>query len=162
MDSRAPSPADPRPGRSPRLTASRTLAAIAPLALLVVALAVACGGEQRAPAPGPDATYAVRGEIVRLPAEGSREIWIRHEPIPDFRNVSGEVVGMDSMTMPFTLATGESLEGLAVGARVEFRLEMRWGGGPPAAVAGLRALPAGTRLSFDPPASEDQGAETPR
>ena len=51
---------------------------------------------------------------------------------------------------------------MAVGARVEFRLEMRWSGGPPAAVAGLEPLPAGTRLSFDPPASEDQGGETPR
>jgi len=40
---------------------------------------------EAAPAAGPDATYAVRGEIVRLPAEGSREIWIRHEPIPDFK-----------------------------------------------------------------------------
>jgi len=162
MDPRAPRPAHARPERSRRSRAARALAASAPLALLVVALAAACGGEKRAPAAGPDATYAVRGEIVRLPAEGSREIWIRHEPIPDFKNVSGEVVGMDSMTMPFTLAAGESLEGLAVGARIGFRLEMRWSGGPPAAVSALEPLPADTRLSFDPPAGEDQGGETPR
>jgi Cu/Ag efflux protein CusF len=162
MDSRAPRPADPRPARSPRPVATRALAQVAALALFAVALAAACGGEKRAPAAGPDAVYAVRGEIARLPAEGTREIWIRHEPIPDFKNAAGEVVGMDSMTMPFTLAAGERLEGLAVGARVAFRLEMRWGGGAPATVAGLEPLPPGTRLSFDPPASSDQGGETPR
>jgi Cu/Ag efflux protein CusF len=140
---------------------------VASLALL--ALAVACGGEKKIPADpsaGPDASYAVRGEIVRLPGADSAEIWIRHEPIPDFKNPNGELVGMDSMTMPFALAAGESLEGLTVGTRVAFRLEMRWSGGAPASVSGLAALPPGTRLSFDPPAAEQpaaaQGGESPR
>ena len=59
-----------------------------------------------------------------------------------------------SMTMPFsvTAAGAASLAGIAVGDRVELRLEMRWrGSATPAAVTVLSKLPAGTRLDFDPP-----------
>ncbi|KAB2959116.1 MAG: copper-binding protein, partial [Thermoanaerobaculia bacterium] len=136
--------------------------ALAPLALLaLLGSLAACGGNKPAPpaaSAAPQASYTVRGEIVRLPGPDSAEVLIRHEPIPDFKNPAGEVVGMDSMTMPFRLAAGESLEGLAVGARVEFRLEMRWSGGAPATVSAFTALPPGTRLSFDPPAPESPGA----
>jgi Cu/Ag efflux protein CusF len=117
--------------------------------LLLTGLVAACGGAH-APAAGPDATYAMRGEIVRLPDAEAREIWIRHEAVPDFKDADGKVVGMESMTMPFDLAPGAGIDGLAVGDRVSFRLEMRWQGASPAVVTALEKLPAGTRLAFDP------------
>ncbi len=140
------------------------------LVLLVVNLA-ACGTRKEAAGPEapPDATYVVRGEVARLPAAsgagGAGEIWIRHEAIPGFKDLDGKVVGMDSMTMPFsvTAAGAASLAGIAGGDRVELRLEMRWrGSATPAAVTVLSKLPAGTRLDFDPPDEEAPAQPTAR
>jgi Cu/Ag efflux protein CusF len=97
----------------------------------------------------PDATYRVRGEIARLPASPGGEISIRHESIPAFRDRQGEVVGMMAMIMPFGVAPDASLDGLAVGDRVDFRLDIRWSASPPTAVGDFRKLPPGTRLEFD-------------
>lgn len=152
---------------TPLRAAATPTGALVSLALL--ALLAACGGGPPSAPAAADASYTVRGEIVRLPGPDSADVLIRHEPIPDFKNPAGEVVGMDSMTMPFALAAGESLGPLEVGARVEFRLEMRWNAGAPATASAFRPLPAGTRLSFDPPleparaaGSAAQEGETPR
>lgn len=135
-----------------RLAALAVVAAVA----AVVATPIACSPAPAPPGP-PDATYAVRGEITRLPGEGSREIWIHHEAIPDFVNDKGVEVGMDSMTMPFPLAPGVSLEGYAAGDRIAFEFEVRWQGeGRPMAITRLERLPDGTRLGFDPPAGEGE------
>lgn len=130
-------------------------------ALLLTVLFAACGGGTPAPAPaaGPDATYAVRGEIVRLPGAEAHEIWLRHEAVPGFKDPDGKVVGMESMTMPFALGRDAQVAGLAVGDRVAFRLEMRWQGSPPAAATAFEKLPAGTRLAFDPPEAATAPAE---
>jgi Cu/Ag efflux protein CusF len=136
------------------------------LAGALVALA-ACGDGAPPPPPAGDADYEARGEIARLPDASSPEIWIRHEAIPDFRDAQGEVVGMESMTMPFKLAPGVAVGDLAPGDRVSFRLEMRWGDRAAASVARIEKLPDGTRLAWEsaaapaPPAA-DQSVETPR
>ena len=127
------------------------------LALALLPLAFACAAPAAPPA---DASYTVRGEIVRLPQAPGTEILIRHEAIPQFRGMDGKVVGMDAMTMPFPLGPGASAEGLAAGDRIEFVLELRWQDARgPVLVTRLSRLPAGTRLSFD--AAQDAGA-TPR
>lgn len=119
---------------------------------LVALLAAACG-PRTPPAPvAPDGTYQVRGEVTRLPAAGGREVYLRHEAIPEFRDEKGAAVGMDSMTMPFPAAAGVALDGLAVGDRVTFTFEVRWQASPALALTRWERLPAGTRLSFDPPA----------
>ena len=106
----------------------------------------------------PDGTYRVRGEIVRLPAAGSREVGIHHEAIPDFKDERGSQVGMDSMTMPFLAAEAVALDGFAAGDRVEFEFEVRWKSARPILLTRLQKLPAATRLAFDPPAD---GAQPP-
>lgn len=94
--------------------------------LLFLGVLAACQpAKPPAPAAAPQ-TYEVKGEVMRLPAAGSREILIRHEAIPDFRSEAGKVVGMDAMTMPFTLAEGVALDGIAVGDPISFTLETRW------------------------------------
>ncbi len=125
------------------------------LAVLTSTLA-ACGGSGDPAPAAPDATYRVRGELVRFTDAGRREVFIRHEAIPDFRSEAGAVVGMEAMTMPFPLASGVSTEGLAAGDRVEFVFEVRWrASSEPMAITSLEKLPAGTRLGFDPPPSEE-------
>ncbi len=70
--------------------------------------------------------YEVKGVVRQLPASAREEIFIRHEPIPDYVNADGKKVGMHAMTMPFWIADGVSLDGLAVGDAVSFSLESRW------------------------------------
>jgi Cu/Ag efflux protein CusF len=135
------------------------------LAVALVALG-ACGGGTPPPPPG-NADYEARGEIAKLPDATSPQIWIRHEAIADFRNEQGEVVGMESMTMPFSVAPDLSLEGFAPGDRIGFRLEMRWGDRAAASVARIEKLPEGTRLAWESEAAPawpaaDQSVETPR
>ncbi len=123
---------------------------------LVVAIAAAgCSPQGRAPTVAVE-SYSMRGEIVRLPPPGTREIAVRHEAVPDFRDESGKVVGMGAMTMPFTLAPEVSLSGLAPGDRISFTLEMRWKETRDIArIAGLEKLPAETKLSWEEPAAPE-------
>lgn len=119
------------------------------LVLSVLCLLVAACAPSAAP-PTPAAQYQVRGEILRLPEPSARELVIRHESIPSFRDESGKVVGMEAMTMPFTLAPEVAVEGLAVGDRIEFTLEVRWDDPKRfALVTRLAKLPEGTRLPWD-------------
>ena len=129
--------------------------------LALAALSLACGPKRgAAPAP-PDATYTLRGEIVRLPAAAGGELSFHHEAVPGFRDAQGRVVGMASMTMPFATAPELDLSDLAVGDRVELDFEVRWNGrGAPLRVVRIVRLAPGTRLGFDPPAQS--GGETPR
>lgn len=61
------------------------------------------------PAPAsesaPDAVYVVRGIVVQVPdaADATSEFRVRHEAIDNFKNSSGEVVGMGAMEMSFPL-----------------------------------------------------------
>jgi Cu/Ag efflux protein CusF len=91
-------------------------------ALSLLLLLSACAEK----APAPPETYEIAGEVVRLPAAGDRQIVVKHEAIPGFKDESGKVVGMEAMTMPFAVAEGVSLDGLAPGDKVEFTLEVRW------------------------------------
>ena len=102
---------------------ARRLAAT--LALALVTALAACAPKEKAPAAPPQ-RYEVKGEIVGLPSVGSREIMMKHEAIPGFRDDAGKVVGMESMTMPFTLAEGVSTDGFAAGDAVDFTLEVDW------------------------------------
>ncbi len=122
-------------------------------ALLAAALLASTGcGAPAAPPAVSSQSYTMRGEIVRLPAAGAREIILRHEAVPDFRDESGKVVGMEAMTMPFTLAREVGLEGLAPGDRIAFTLEMRWQDPREIArISRLEKLPASTKLSWEAP-----------
>ena len=93
-------------------------------ACAALALALSC---REAPAPGgapsPARRYSVRGEVVAVDAA---QLSIRHEAIPDFVDRSGTAVGMGAMVMPFPVAKGVSLAGLAPGDKIRFRFVMDW------------------------------------
>jgi Cu/Ag efflux protein CusF len=69
--------------------------------------------------------FTVNGIIKGMPGDGlaANEILVKHQPIPDYRDESGTVVGMMAMTMPFFLAKGVSLEGIKAGDAVEMKVE---------------------------------------
>jgi Cu/Ag efflux protein CusF len=76
-------------------------------------------------------TYRVKGEIKAIPpqgaggSDGTKEIIVKHEPIPDYRDEAGNIVGMAAMTMPFYLSKDLKTESVAVGDRVELVVEQR-------------------------------------
>ncbi|MEO8277442.1 MAG: copper-binding protein [Thermoanaerobaculia bacterium] len=118
-----------------------------------LALSLAACAKAPAPPSAPPDIYAMRGEIVRLPAAGEREVILRHEAVPGFRDDAGKIVGMDAMTMPFTLsaaALAGAVQNLATGDRVAFTLEVRWSDPHDTIViSGISRLPAGERLAWE-------------
>jgi Cu/Ag efflux protein CusF len=131
-----------------------------PVAIILVLAVIFYSSLGRKPAPGPvnppapgnvqaPRTYTVRGQIAQLPdpAKPSATLQIKHEAIDDFAGRDGSL-GMDSMTMPFPLAPGVSLEGLAVGDIVEFVFELDWSASPTYRVTRIAELPADTALVF--------------
>ncbi|MDA8017854.1 MAG: copper-binding protein [Thermoanaerobaculia bacterium] len=137
-----------------------------PALLCLISTSVAgCGGTDGAPSSVQDeeavAVYSTRGIVRALPdpERPGSEMHIRHEALPDFESIDGEVVGMKSMTMPFPIDSS-MLEGVALGDRVSFDFEVRWNGSPPMHVTRLDVLPSDTVLSFETPAAApDPGAD---
>jgi len=122
---------------------------LGPLALLLLVAGCAEGGrEGDAEAEAAVQRYEVRGEVTRLPSAGVDALSVRHEAIPGFVGIDGEVVGMESMTMPFPLAEGVAPDGLEVGDKVGFTLEVEWEGDPPYRITRIEALGAETVLDL--------------
>lgn len=87
-----------------------------------------------------DVYTGIQGELKSMPSEGiaGGEAQIRHMQIMDFKGADGEIPetadgipGMRSMTMPFPMADGVSLDGFAVGDKVEFDFAVSWDGARP-------------------------------
>ncbi|MBK7403789.1 MAG: copper-binding protein [Phycisphaerales bacterium] len=116
------------------------------------------GSASEQTAGGPTQSYTVRGRIVTLPSADRPidDLEIQHEAIPDYSDRDGKVYvnskgvqGMSSMTMPFPVAEGVSLEGLKVGDPVEFTFVVTWGEDYPTyAVTKIATLPADTKLEI--------------
>lgn len=118
------------------------------LLLSLVAPACSRGVQPGDPETPAVQSYEVRGEVTRLPSAAEPALYVRHEAVPGFVDMDGEVVGMDSMTMPFPLAEGVALEGIAPGDRVRFTLEVEWEGDPPYRITRIEELAAGTELDL--------------
>lgn len=150
------------------------------LCLLLLAVLPACGGgapqppEDEAPAAAQDdgggdgggvQVYETRGQVTALPDPSNplTNLRIRHEPIHDFVSIDGEVVGMDSMNMPFPVTEGVSLEGIEVGDPVSFTLEVDWDGDPAYRLTRIGVLPEGTGLTWGdavPPSGTGSATES--
>jgi len=72
-------------------------------------------------------TFRVKGIVKALPGKGlaTNEILVKHEPIPEYRDESGSVVGMMAMTMPFYLGDSGLIKGISVGDSIEMVIEQR-------------------------------------
>lgn len=113
------------------------------------------------PARAPDASYTMRARVESLPEAGKplSEFVVMHEPVDTFFDPrAGKVVGMNSMSMPFSnLSPGVSLQGLAIGDAVEMTFAVWYKADvvdptknviDTFAVQKLAKLPAGTELKF--------------
>jgi hypothetical protein len=129
----------------------RHRAVAAACALAVVSASGMAGCRGKAATPRGD-VYTVRGIVERLPQTSGpdRELYIHHAAIPGFRDERGKVVGMMSMTMPFPVASGVSLEGIVPGDPVEFTFTVAWQGNAGYRIVELHELPAGTEVEFQP------------
>lgn len=115
----------------------------------------------------PDTYTGIRGEITQLPDPGvpGSELKIHHEQIRDFKTKDGTVnvssrgvAGMMSMTMPFPVGEGVSLDGLSVGDKVSFDFVVNWGNDRPAwEVTRIEKLPADTVIDYTNAIEEGHG-----
>lgn len=120
------------------------------LAALVLLAALACsGGPGEEAASGEIATYSVRGLVRQAPTPERPQMLVYHEAIPAFADADGNVVGMDSMSMPFDLAEGVDVAGIEAGDKIRFDLEVEWSRTVPGLVTAVEELPADTELQLD-------------
>ncbi len=97
--------------------------------------------------------YTVRGQVAMLPIADNpaSEFMVRHEAIPHFVGEGGEL-GMDTMTMPFPVADGLSIDALKVGEKIELTFEVDFDAQSKKMVAyravAVTAIPAETELDF--------------
>ncbi|MEM1246015.1 MAG: copper-binding protein [Acidobacteriota bacterium] len=120
-------------------------------AALTLLLLLGCAGEGPSSNLGGEAAaevaaYVVRGRVLEL-WDGER-LAIRHEPIEDFRGVSGDLEPMAEMSMRFPAAAGLGVESLAVGDEIRFELSVDWQRRPPHQIESFEPLPEGESLQL--------------
>jgi hypothetical protein len=92
--------------------------------------------------------------VVEVPRGAGGDLSVHHEPVPGFRDRGGKPAPMDSMSMPFAVASEVTLAGVAPGDTVEMTFEVRWQGDPTLRVVRLAELPADTTLALGGPTLE--------
>jgi hypothetical protein len=145
------------------------LALVATLTLCALGtLGVTACGPQKEVAPLEAArtsgrTYTTRGQVTQLPdpANPGSGLYLSHEAIDNFVDRDGKTVGMDPMNMPFPVAEGVSLAGIAPADLVEFDLYVDWQADTPVAITRIRKLPPDTKLVFNA-ARPDKAEATPK
>jgi len=95
-------------------------------------------------------TYVVRGEVISVPQEGKpgTQFIVKHEPIDNYSDAGGRIVGMDTMGMPFTPGRDVSLEGIRPGDKIEMSWVLQWKPEAKEYLESVRKLPAETQLKF--------------
>lgn len=121
-----------------------------PLIVLITTCLVACDRGPEKTDDGAD-VYRVRAIVRQLPVadQPGSELHLQHEEIPSFRNVAGERVGMNSMTMPFPVADDVDMSSVEIGDRIEVDLKVDWDGSPPVEILSIDELSPGTVLDFE-------------
>ena len=132
----------------------RMIRAFGVIAILGAIIIAGCSSgqtnEQPAAAASDAQTYVVRGEVISVPQAGKpgTQFIVKHEPVDNFRDASGQIVGMNTMAMPFTPGKGVSLEGIRPGDKIEMRWVIQWKPEAKEYLESVRKLPAETQLRF--------------
>ena len=111
-------------------------------ACAVLLLAAGCGARGR--------DYVVRALVVQAPdpANPAGGLYLYHEAIDGWTGRDGKRDGMDPMAMPFPVAKGIPLTGIAANDKVEVTLHVDWQADRAIEITRLRKLPRDTRLVF--------------
>jgi Cu/Ag efflux protein CusF len=132
----------------------RIMRAFGIIAMLGAIFAAGCSrgqrNEQPAGAVSDAQMYVIRGEVISVPQAGKSGTGfiVKHEPIDNFRDASGQIVGMNTMGMPFTPGEGVSLEGIRPGDKIEMKWVIQWKPEAKEYVESVRKLPTETQLRF--------------
>ncbi|MFN0132471.1 MAG: copper-binding protein [Phycisphaerales bacterium] len=121
------------------------------LTLAMLCAIVGCSDGKPGPTlPAADQIYTLRGKIETLPVKDKplSDLILLHEPIDAFVDMHGKVVGMDSMSMPFTPDRAVDLSKFAVGDVVEFTFEVRWKQSPRSLLTRMSKLAPGTEIKL--------------
>jgi Cu/Ag efflux protein CusF len=140
----------PAGGKRRRSGAARARLAALAIAAAAAFAVTACEREKathEAPLPPADATYTTRGVVRELPPQPGADMVVHHEAIAEFVDRKGERAGMDSMTMPFSVAPVVDLSGIERDSKVEMTFEVRWKDAH-LRIVRLTELPAETELDF--------------
>jgi Cu/Ag efflux protein CusF len=112
---------------------------------LVVGMAAGCASQ----ADQQTQQYQVRAEVSELTGEGEEaRVSLHHEAIPSFKNRTGEVVGMESMTMAFGLGQSVDRASLRPGTKLSVTFEVNWQREPALLVLSVDPLPQATELKL--------------
>ena len=118
----------------------------------IIAAGSSCGqrNEQPTGAASDSQIYLIRGEVISVPQADKRgtEFIVKHEPIDNFRNASGQIVGMSTMGMPFTPGKDVLLDGIKPGDKIEMSWVLQWKPEAKEYVESVRKLPIETQLRF--------------
>lgn len=124
------------------------------IVMLGAIIAAGCSHGQRNDQPAGAASdaqmYVIRGEVISVPQAGKpgTQFIVKHEPIDNFRDASGQIVGMSTMGMPFTPGKDVLLEGIRPGDKIEMRWVIQWKPEAKEYVESVQKLPAETQLRF--------------
>jgi len=116
-------------------------------------------GASAAADEGWDVYHGVLGELTSLPIanDPSSELMIHHTQIPEFKSADGTVhvnskgiSGMPAMNMPYPLAQGISIDGLAIGDKVKFDFQVNWAksGGVVFEITKIEKIDLETEINF--------------
>lgn len=102
-------------------------------------------------------TYTSQGLIANArETQGGLLVQIHHEPIPEFKDRTGKVIGMKEMVMDFP-AQPSAMQGVAVGDAVTFTFEVDWTKTPAHRLMTVQKLPPGTELRIGTTAPDGAG-----
>jgi hypothetical protein len=103
------------------------------------------------PAPPPDHTYVLRGQVTGLPNPPKQFLRIHHEAVPEFIGHDGKPQPMEEMEMEFPFLSPNAqteLKGIQLNDLVRATLEVRWKSEEPFLITSIEKLPPGTDLKL--------------
>ena len=107
-------------------------------------------------------TYHLRGIVKALPQRDQlpMSLSIKTEAISRWVGVDGKIEPMMAMTMPYQLAHGVALQGIAVGDKVAFTYQVNWTADR-MVITQIYPLPAATILNFSMPTATSSATTKP-
>ena len=86
---------------------------------------------------------------VEREAEGHSQVTLLHEAIPEFKDQTGKVVGMEPMSMTFAADSSVPTENLQPRAKIKFVFEVHWDAAERLVLKEIQPLDSETKLELN-------------